>query len=299
MARAGFLQRLGWRLEAGGFDLFRALFRLMPIDTASAAGAGLLKLIGPLSPAHRTAARNIAIAFPEMGERERRALLRAQWDNVGRLFAEFPLTDRLTPASGRVEIVGGERLAAIAREHRPAVLISGHFSNWEIMAAAIVHLGVDCQITYRAANNPGIDRRIIEARRRYGVKLLAPKGGDGSREILDAMKDGQSVAFLNDQKFNGGVTAPFFGRAVQTAPGPTRMALRFDAPMIPMSVERTRGARFRVVVHPPLEFGRTGDRTTDIRAGVEAVNAFMEARVRERPAEWFWVHKRWPAVEYA
>ncbi len=299
MARGSLWRDLGWRLEAGAFDLFSALFRLMPVDTASAAGAGLLRLIGPLSPAHRTAARNIAIAFPAMEEPGRRALLRAQWDNVGRLFAEFPLTDRLTPASGRVEIVGGERLAAIAREHRAAVLISGHFSNWEIMAAAIVHLGVDCQITYRAANNPAIDRRIIEGRRRYGVRLLAPKGGDGSREILEAMKAGQSVAFLNDQKFNGGVTAPFFGRPVQTAPGPTRMALRFDAPMIPMSVQRTRGARFRVVVHEPLEFPRTGDRVADIRAGVEAVNAFMEARVRERPAEWFWVHKRWPAAEYA
>lgn len=298
MARSRGWRDFGWRVEAGLFDLFSAVFRLMPVDAASAAGAGLLKLIGPLSPAHRTAARNIAIAFPEMPEPERRRLLRAQWDNVGRLFAEFPLTDRLTPASGRVEIVGGERLEAIAREHRAAVLISGHFSNWEIMAAAIVHLGVDCQITYRAANNPGIDRRIIEARRRYGVKLLAPKGGDGSREILDAMKSGQSVAFLNDQKFNGGVTAPFFGRPVQTAPGPTRMALRFDAPIIPMSVERTQGARFRVVVHPPLEFARTGDRAADIRAGVEAVNAFMEARVRERPAELFWVHKRWPAAEY-
>jgi KDO2-lipid IV(A) lauroyltransferase len=299
MARVGFWRDFGWRVEAGLFDLFSAVFRLMPVDAASAAGAGLLKLIGPLSPAHRTAARNIAVAFPEMPEPERRRLLRAQWDNVGRLFAEFPLTDKLTPASGRVEIVGGEQLAAIAREHRAAVLISGHFSNWEIMAAAIVHLGVDCQITYRAANNPGIDRRIIEARRRYGVKLLAPKGGDGSREILDAMKSGQSVAFLNDQKFNGGVTASFFGRPVQTAPGPTRMALRFDAPVIPMSVERTRGARFRVVVHPPLDFARTGDRAADIRAGVEAVNAFMEARVRERPAEWFWVHKRWPATDYA
>jgi KDO2-lipid IV(A) lauroyltransferase len=181
--------------------------------------------------------------------------------------------------------VGGERLAEIARDHRAAVLISGHFSNWEIMAAAIVHLGVDCQITYRAANNPGIDRRIIEGRRRYGVKLLAPKGGDGSREILDAMKAGQSVAFLNDQKFNGGVTAPFFGRPTQTAPGPARMALRFDAPIIPMSVQRTRGARFRVVVHPPLEFLRTGDRQEAIRAGVEAVNAFRKrASVSVRPS---------------
>jgi KDO2-lipid IV(A) lauroyltransferase len=285
-------------VEAGAFDVFSALFRLMPIDAASAAGGALLKAIGPLSPAHRTARRNLELAFPNLPDAERRRLLRAQWDNVGRLFAEFPLTDRLTPASGRVEIVGGERLWAIAREHRAAVLISGHFSNWEIMAGAIVHLGVDCQITYRAANNPGIDRRIIEARRRYGVKLLAPKGGDGSREILEAMKAGQSVAFLNDQKFNGGITAPFFGKPVQTAPGPVRMALRFNAPVIPMSVQRTRGARFRVVVHPPLEFARTGDRLADIRAGVQAVNAFMEARVRERPEEWFWVHKRWPAAAY-
>ena len=298
MAGTRFWTRVGWRLEAGVFDAFSALFRLMPADTASAAGAGLLKLIGPLSPAHRTAGRNIDLAFPAMSDGGRRRLLRAQWENVGRLFAEFPLTHRLTPASGRVEIVGGERLEAVAREHRAAVLLSGHFSNWEIMAAAIVHLGVDCQITYRAANNPLIDRRIIEGRRRYGVKLLAPKGGDGSREILDAMKSGQSVAFLNDQKFNGGVTGLFFGRTVQTAPGPVRMALRFDAPIIPMSVQRTRGAQFRVIVHPPLEFPRTGERAADIQAGVAAVNAFMEARVRERPEEWFWVHKRWPTEAY-
>jgi KDO2-lipid IV(A) lauroyltransferase len=298
MKTIGFWRRTGWRVEAAFSDLFAAVFRLMPVDLASAAGGAFLRAIGPLSPAHRTARRNLSIAFPEMGEAERRALLRAQWDNVGRLFAEFPLVDRLTPASGRVEIVGGEQLEALARERRAAVLVSGHFSNWEIMAAALVHLGMDVQVTYRAANNPFINRRIIEGRRRYGVKLLAPKGGDGSREILQAMLAGQSVAFLNDQKYNTGVTAPFFGRLVHTAPAPTRMALRFNAPLIPLSVQRTRGARFRVVVHPPLEFPRTGDRKADIQAGVTAVNAFMEARVRERPEEWFWVHKRWPTAAY-
>jgi KDO2-lipid IV(A) lauroyltransferase len=229
---------------------------------------------------------------------ERKRLLSAQWENVGRLFAEFPLTDRLTPASGRVEIVGGERLRAVAASGKPAVLISGHFSNWEIMAGVIVHLGVRCQVTYRAANNPGIDRRIIEARRRYGVRLLAPKGGDGSREILEAMKRGESVAILNDQKFNGGVEAPFFGRMVRTAPAATRLAIRFDTDVIPMSVQRTQGARFRVTIHEPLVIPRTGDRTADITAGVRAVNAFMEQRVRERPEEWFWVHKRWPNEAY-
>ncbi len=292
-------QRLAWRLEAVGFDLFALLFRAMPMDAASAFGGWLLRLAGPLSGAHRTAERNIRLAFPGMPTDERARLLSAQWDNVGRLFAEFPLTDRLTPASGRVEIEGGERLRALAESGRAAVLISGHFSNWEIMAAAIVHLGVRCQVTYRAANNPLIDRRIIEARRRYGVQLLAPKGGDGSREILEAMKRGESVALLNDQKFNGGVAAPFFGRLVHTAPAPTRLALRFGCEMIPLSVQRTRGARFKVVVHEPIPLQRTGDRSADIAAGVAAVNAFMEARVRERPQEWFWVHKRWPGEAYA
>lgn len=299
MTRTPLLQRLAWRIEALAFDLFSLAFRALPVDAASAAGGALLRALGPLTGAHRTARRNLELAFPDMAPSERRRLLAAQWDNVGRLFAEFPLTDRLTPASGRVEIEGGERLVALARERRAAVLISGHFSNWEIMAGAIVHLGVECQITYRAANNPSIDRRIIEARRRYGVRLLAPKGGDGSREILDAMKRGESVAFLNDQKFNGGVAAPFFGVAAHTAPGPTRLALRFGAEMIPLSVQRTRGARFRVVVHPPIPLPRTGDRAADIQTGVAAVNAFMEARVRERPHEWFWVHRRWPAAAYA
>jgi KDO2-lipid IV(A) lauroyltransferase len=298
-AQPSLAQEVAWRLEALAFDVFGGLFRLLPVDAASAIGGRLLKVLGPLTGTHRTAERNLRIAFPEMPEPERRRLLTAQWENVGRLFAEFPLTDRLTPASGRVEIVGGERLQALAAEGRPAVLISGHFSNWEIMAAVIVHLGVRCQITYRAANNPYVDRRIIEGRRRYGVQLLAPKGGDGSREILDAMKRGESVAFLNDQKFNGGIPGPFFGATVHTAPGPTRMAIRFDAPMIPMSVQRTRGARFRVIVHEPIAVPKTGDRSADIEAGVRAVNAFMEARVRERPEEWFWVHKRWPAEAYA
>jgi KDO2-lipid IV(A) lauroyltransferase len=207
---------------------------------------------------------------------------------------------KLTPSSGRVEIVGGERLRAVAQSGQTAILVSGHFSNWEVMAAVIVHLGVKCQVTYRAANNPYIDKRIIDTRRSYGVTLMAPKGGDGSREVLAAMAEGEAVAFLNDQKFNKGVVAPFFGVPVTTAPGPTRLTLRFDCPMIPMSVERIgRQARFRVTIWDDIAPGKTGDRTADIQRGVENVNAFVEARVREHPEEWFWTHKRWPKEAYA
>ena len=292
-------QRIAWRLEAIGFDLLGLVFRLMPIEAASSLGAAMLRVLGPLSGAHKTADRNLRIAFPNLDTEQRRRLLVAQWENLGRLTAEFQLMDKITPATGRVEIVGGEKLRAVAESGKPAVLVSGHFSNWEVMAAVIVHLGVKCQVTYRAANNPHIDRRIIETRRSYGVTLMAPKGGDGSREVLVAMAKGESVALLNDQKFNQGVEAPFFGVMAFTAPGPTKFALRFGCPMIPMSVERLKGVRFRVTIWDSIAPENTGDRAADILQGVRNMNAFVEARIREHPEEWFWTHKRWPAEAYA
>jgi Kdo2-lipid IVA lauroyltransferase/acyltransferase len=297
--RPSFAQDLVWRLEALGFDLLGGVFRLMPIETASSLGAAVLRLLGPLTGAHKTAERNLRIAFPELDAEARRKLLAAQWDNLGRLTAEFQLMHKITPSTGRVEIVGGEKLRAVAQSGKPAVLVSGHFSNWEVMAAVIVHLGVQCQVTYRAANNPYIDRRIIETRRSYGVTLMAPKGGDGSREVLSAMAKGESVALLNDQKFNQGVEAPFFGVMAHTAPGPTKFALRFGCPMIPMCVERIRGVHFRVTIYDSIAPENTGDRQADIVQGVKNMNAFIEARVREHPDEWFWTHKRWPKEAYA
>jgi len=289
---------LVWRVEAFFYDLASALLRALPVDWVSDTGGALFRVIGPFTSSHRIAARNLELAFPELDAAARAELLKAQWDSVGRTFFEFPITDRLTPASGRVEVIGGERLAEIAAKGEAVVFVSGHFSNWEVMPLTIVQSGVVCQMTYRAANNPYVDARIKASRARYGVRLFAPKGGEGSRELLQSMGRGESVALMNDQKFNGGVEAPFFGHPSHTAAGPTRLALRFGSVLQPMSVQRTRGARFKVIVHEPIRLEATGNRTADLEAGVRQVNAFVEARIRERPAEWFWVHKRWPRELY-
>lgn len=297
--RPTWLRDLAWRAEAIGFAAASAGLRLLPTDWASGLGAALFKGLGPLTGSHRIAERNIRLAFPELDEAGRRRLLADQWANLGRTFFEFPLTERLTARSGRVEVVGAERLAEIAGANQPVVFVSGHFSNWEVMPITILEAKVPCLITYRAANNPYVDRAIKARRARYGVELFAPKGEEGAREMLEHMQRGYSVALMNDQKFNEGPAGVFFGRTVHTASGPSRLALRFGAVLQPMSVQRVRGARFRVVVHEPIRLQRTGERAKDLEAAVAQVNAFVEARVRERPAEWFWVHKRWPASVYA
>lgn len=297
-ARPSFSQDLAWRLETVGYDVLTFLFRLLPTDVASWMGGALLRTIGPLSGTHKTARRNLLLAFPEKDEAWRNRILKDQWENVGRAFAEFSIMDRIRPSTGRVELVNAERLHEIARTMTPVVFVSGHLSNWEVMPAAIVDAGVTCQMTYRAANNPYVDERIKKSRERYGVKLFAPKGGEGARELLEALERGESVALMNDQKFNGGIAAPFFGQPAHTAAGPSRLALRFGTVLQPMSVQRIKGARFRAVVHDPIVLEKTGDRAADLEAGVRKINAFMEERIRERPAEWFWVHKRWANAAY-
>jgi len=241
---------------------------------------------------------NLGLAFPDASASDIRRLLDLQWAHLGRWFTEFPILDRIIADPDRVEVVGAERLAAIRDGAGPVVFISGHFSSFEIMPAVIIHSGVTCQITYRATNNPYVDARIRKSRERYGVTLFAPKGTDGARELLRALGRGESVALMNDQKFNGGVAAPLFGVEAMTAPGPSSFALRFGVPLVPMSVQRKDKARFRVVVHDDIRLEDTGDRNADIETGVRRINAFIEDRVRERPEEWFWVHKRWPNEIY-
>lgn len=291
-------QRLIWRLEATAFAGFVGLMRLMGLERASAFGGGLLRWLGPKTGTHRTVTRNLRIAFPEMHPTERERLAVDQWEQTGRAFAETTLMDRLV-AEDRIEVVGLERLHAIRDSGRPVVFVGGHFANIETLAATIVGAGVRCQVTYRAANNPHVDAQIIAARARYGVRLFAPKGGDGARELLAGMARGESVALMNDQKFSEGPEVTFFGQPVNAAPGPTRLALRYGTVLQPLSVTRLPGVRFRVTAYEPIALERTGDRQADIARGVQAITSFIEDRVREQRVDWFWVHKRWPDRVYA
>ena len=297
-ARPSVAQDILWRLEALAFDVVILFARMLPVDVVSDFGSWFFKAFGPLTGAHNVAETNLRIVFPHASDAEIARLLVEQWDNTGRTFLELLIMDRIIGSHDRVEVVNGHRLNEIAAKQEPVVFVSGHFSNFEVMPATIVNSPVQCHITYRAMNNPHVEKRVRDYRFRYGVRYFAPKGGDGARELLAALGRGESVALMNDQKFNGGVAAPIFGVMAHTAPGPSRLALRFNTVLQPMSVQRRYKARFRVVVHDPIHLEHTGNLTADIEAGVHKVNAFIEERVRERPAEWFWTHKRWPSDTY-
>lgn len=288
--------RLGHRLEATAYDILTGTMRLFSFDAVSGFGGWLFQLIGPLTSKQKIARRNLSLAFPEMPEAERNTLLRTQWNNIGRTFAEFPLTDRIEPFADnrRVKIDGLD----IFRANAPAIIVTGHFANWEVMATVLTQSDLPVRITYRKINNPLIDARVRAQREAYGTQFLIQKSTHrGGRELLEALQSGESVALLNDQKFNTGLSLPFFGKPAMTAPGAVRLALKTDRPLLPMSVMREK-ANFRVRFHNPISLIKTGHRGRDVEVGVRQVNAFIEDRIRENPDQWFWVHRRWPKDHY-
>ncbi len=290
-----------WRLEALGFDVATAFVRLLPVDWASDFGAVLLGWLGPMTGTQKTVDRNLRIAFPDMSPEERKRISVAQWKNFGRYCLEMVLVDRLTPANGRVEVVGAERLAEIANGDEAAVYVSGHFANFEVMAAVLIDAGIKCQVTYRPTNNPYFDKRIIQSRKKYGISMFAPKGeASAARGLYAALKRGEAIAILNDQKFNQGITDLFFGQPARTATGAVRLVLRTGARLQLGYIERLKSARFRVTICEPIHLQNTDDAGADLVNGVRLINAFLEERIRARPEEWwFWVHKRWADEVYA
>jgi KDO2-lipid IV(A) lauroyltransferase len=292
-ARAG-RTRLAHRLQAWGAGLLFGTFRLLPIGWASALGGALARHIGPSLGVSKRARDNLQRAFPELSETAIGSIVAGMWDNLGRVAVEYPHLRkiRVFEPGGRVETHGLEHVDQAVAAGRQMIIFSGHIANWEIAALATVQYGLPVAQIYRAANNPRVDRMITRFRGDSGD--LIPKGAVAARRAIAALRRGAHLTMLADQKMNDGVPVPFFGRPAMTAPALASLALRFDCDVLPARVERLRGAHFRLTVFPPLPLARSGDHHADVAVVMARVNKTLEAWIRDRPEQWFWLHRRWP-----
>ncbi|MFQ5955327.1 MAG: lauroyl acyltransferase, partial [Kiloniellales bacterium] len=195
-------------------------------------------------------------------------------------------------ASGRLEIVGGEHLEALRDDGRPGILFGGHLGNWEMITLAARRHGLKLAVVYRELNNRLIDAYVRAIQRSSGVELIR-KGRAGARRLNEVLDEGGHTVMLVDVRMNDGIQVPFFGRPAMTPPALANLALKFEAPVVPVRVERLGGARFRVTIYPPMERPDSGDRQADVQALMTNVNAHIEEWVRARPEQWMWLHQRW------
>jgi len=298
-------KRDSWRrksvhaLEAAAAGVFYWSFWLLPVDAASGLGGWIGRTIGPRLRASARAERNLTRAFPEMTAAEIAPIVCGMWENLGRTAGEYPHLGKFKiskpggPADPRIEIAGGEHIEHVRAGGKAAIFVSGHFANWELPAISISQHDVPLDIVYREASNK-LTGWLYRRRDANVSGNLIPKGAAGARQMLKSLQAGRHLGIMADQKMNDGIAVPFFGRDAMTAPALAQLALKYDCPVVPVRIERTKGARFRISFLAPIEFAPTGERNHDTLAFMTKINEQLETWIRNNPAQWLWLHNRWP-----
>lgn len=265
---------------------------------STALGAALLRTLGPLLPAHRTAMANLRAAFPDMSEAERKRIALEAWDNLGRTGAEYAHLDSLfdydPAATGdlRTEVAGIEHFYALRDDGRPGLIFSAHLANWELPAICAAKFGLEATAVFRPPNNPAAARLVQEVRRRTMGGLAASTPG-AVFAMRDVVETGGHLGQLIDQHFTRGVVVEFLGRPCLANPLLAKLARHYDCPVHGVRVVRLPEGRFRLELTPPLDLPRAADGTIDVAGAMQAMTAVVEGWVRENPGQWLWMHRRW------
>jgi len=283
-------KRIQFRLEYAAVRLAAAMLGALSLESASNLSGALWRICAPWLPRHARAAANLARAMPELTLAERRRVLLAMWENLGRTFGEFFHLSHLAE-DGRLTVEDPIAFAALAA--RPGlVACAPHMGNWETLGAYAIQQGARIAGIYRELSNPLVERFVFDLRAPLYPAGLMPKSALAARRLVKQARAGGIIAFLADQREARGVASPFFGRLAPSTPFPAFVARSLDLPLCAMRVLRLPGPRFSLrVIEVPVP--KTNDRDADVRDATAKLQAHFEAFIREAPEQWMWAHKRW------
>lgn len=279
------------RLEYALLRLAATLVRALPVEVGPALMGKAWRLVGPRTARHQRALRNLALAFSDLADEERRRIAAAQWDNLGRTFAESLQIDRIVADPRRVEFSISPALEARVRPAGGLVVVSMHTANWEVSAFPIRRYRSVAGL-YQRLQNPLSDAYVAGLRNHVFNGGLFTKGAETPARIMQWVREGNAVAMLVDHRENRGIGVTVFGKPTLANPFPAIVARRLGVPLVAGRAMRLPGTRFRMEA---LEIAVpvTDDSQADVKAATQAVQDQFEAWIRERPGEWMWVQDRW------
>ncbi len=283
---------LRYRIEWLGLKVAIALIRMFPLDAASWVCGKLWRLFAPFNGRHARALAHLEASFPDKNLQERQRIAFDMWENLGRVMAESLQLDRILAQPDRVEVDFSHIAETVAAHKGNCVVVSMHHGNWELGGLGAGLAGMKPAGIYQALSNPLSDRLLQRYRKPLYPAGLYPKGHQTARRILSHVRAGGACTLMADLRDGRGVEVSFFGHSAYATPFPATLARATGAPIIAGRVTRLEGARFRIdaqVVECPV----TTDRKADIQAATQNIHDLFEKWIREDPAQWMWIHRKW------
>jgi KDO2-lipid IV(A) lauroyltransferase len=264
------------------------------LDTASGVGT----LYWRLSGRHRRRAiLNISAAMPELSANQVEALAEASVRSLLSMFLVDALVMprritrsgwtewvRLGPMSGAVELL---------LEDRPALLITAHQGNFELLGYTLSMLEIPISALARPLDNPMLDDWLLGQRRRHGLEIITKWGA--SPAVLDAIERRRKVAFIADQDAGAdGVFVPFFDRLASAYKSIALVAVRYRLPLVAGYAKRIGpDFQYELVCIDRLDPHQWEDHPDPTFLITAWYTWAIERMVRDAPEQYWWLHRRW------
>lgn len=288
---------------AKGFALYLTLKSFL--EVGGRLPFGLTKALGPqisgaalrLMPrARRRIQTHLEMAFPELDDRQRNAIMHGCSRHFGLMLAEIAKLWRAGPehVEAVCEIEGLEHLERALDNGRGAMFVTAHCGNWELLSARLPVAGIPLISAVRELADPRLDRLVKTTRTRFGTEIV-PRGPAAGRQLARSLARNKVCGLLIDQDIRDvpGVFVPFFGRPAWTPSGAATLSIRMRCPTIPGFIHRRPDGTHTVQILPPLATPTEGTLEDQVLELTAAATAAIERQIRAYPEQWVWMHRRW------
>ena len=270
---------------------FFFVFKIIGPKLSSNISGKIFEIIGPFFRSKKVIHNNIKRALPKINENNLKNIENSMWNNYGRIFAEYIfLKDfRYGKLASEVQIEGKEILNDIKENNKQVIFISGHLSNFELMAMFIEKSGINLSAIYRPLNNIFLNGIMENIRKKYICKNQIKKGLAGLKKLIKLKKKNYSTALMIDQRVSEGVLSPLFNKMALTTTIPAQLVKKFNIPVVPVYIERIKGLKFKITINKPLFFSQDASQ----QEITDNLNQILEKFILSKPENWIWSHNRW------
>ena len=267
------------------------IFKFLGPNLSSKISGKIFEKIGPYFRSKKIIHLNIKRAIPKINSKDLEKITNLMWNSYGRVFAEFMFIKdfRAGKLAKNIEVEGQNILETIRSSKKPVIFVSGHFSNFELMAMHLEKSGIELSAIYRPLNNIFLNVFMERLRTKYICKNQIKKGIGGLKKLLALKKNNISTALMIDQRVSEGILSNFFNEKALTTTIPAQLVKKFDIPIIPIYIERLNGINFKITINEPIKFPTN----SSVESITDYLNKVLEKMIMKKPESWIWSHNRW------
>jgi KDO2-lipid IV(A) lauroyltransferase len=268
------------------------LFKILGYRISNKLSGYLFLICGPIFRNNEISKNNLQKAFPKLSDVEIKKNIKKMWFSYGQILSEYVFIKDFKNKKNfkkRIHIENEFILENIKLSNKPVIFISGHFSNFELMAQQIELTGINLAAVYRPLNNKFLNPLMENIRKKYICRNQVKKGISGTKELLKFFKNNVSIALMIDQRVSEGIKSPFFNLDAYTTTIPAQFVKKFDAKVVPVHIFRTKKNHFNLKIHEPVIFNKN----ENIENITKNLNKILEKMIMSNPSQWIWTHNRW------